>query len=163
MDLAGKAALITGGGTGVGRATTLELAQQGCNVLVNYSRSADDAANTVKDAEAFGVKAIAHQADVSDDAQCRPMAEAATTAFGRLDILVNVAGICPRPTESNRVGRPPISSLIPLATCTRSSASSVYSSLYLPRRCPRRKHQPEQRTGRPTCTTTAAPGGPPPR
>jgi 3-oxoacyl-[acyl-carrier protein] reductase len=92
MDLAGKAALITGGGTGVGRATALELAQQGCNVLVNYSRSADDAATTAKDAEAFGVKAIAHQADVSDDAQCRSMVETATDAFGRLDILVNNAG-----------------------------------------------------------------------
>jgi len=92
MDLAGKAALITGGGTGVGRATALDLAQKGCNVLVNYSRSADEANQTAKDAEAFGVKAIAHQADVSDDAQCRTMVEAATDTFGRLDILVNNAG-----------------------------------------------------------------------
>ena len=83
MELSGKAALITGGGTGVGRATALDLAQQGCNVLVNYSRSADDANKTVKDLEAFGVKAIAHQADVSDDAQCRAMVDAATGAFGR--------------------------------------------------------------------------------
>ncbi len=92
MDLSGKAALITGGGTGVGRATALDLAQQGCNVLVNYSRSADDAEKTVKDLEAFGVKAIAHQADVSDDAQCRAMVDVATGAFGRLDVLVNNAG-----------------------------------------------------------------------
>jgi len=92
MDLAGKSALITGGGTGVGRATVLELAQQGCNVLVNYSRSADEAEATVKDAEAFGVKAIAHQADVSDDAQCRGMVDTATAAFSGLDILVNNAG-----------------------------------------------------------------------
>jgi 3-oxoacyl-[acyl-carrier protein] reductase len=92
MDLSGKAALITGGGTGVGRATAIELAQQGCHVLVNYSRSAEDAEKTKVDLEAFGVKALAHQADVSDDAQCRAMVDAAVGAFGRLDILVNNAG-----------------------------------------------------------------------
>ena len=46
MQLEGKAAIITGGGTGVGRATALELARHGCSVLINYSRSRDDAERT---------------------------------------------------------------------------------------------------------------------
>ena len=83
MQLAGKAAIVTGGGTGVGRATALELARQGCSVLVNYSRSRDEAERTAAEIEAAGVKAIAVQADVADDAACRTMVDAAVKAFGR--------------------------------------------------------------------------------
>ncbi len=92
MQLSEKAALITGGGTGVGRATALELARQGCSVLVNYSRSRDEAEQTVAEIQALGAKAISFQADVADDAACRDMVSAAVEAFGRLDILVNNAG-----------------------------------------------------------------------
>ncbi|MGD9646609.1 MAG: SDR family NAD(P)-dependent oxidoreductase, partial [Pirellulales bacterium] len=92
MDLAAKGAIVTGGGTGVGRATALELARQGCSVLVNYSRSRDDAEATAAEVEKLGVRAIAHQADVSQDDACRAMVDEAVRAFGRLDILVNNAG-----------------------------------------------------------------------
>ncbi len=92
MTLAGKGAIVTGGGTGVGRATALELARQGCSVLINYSRSREDAEKTAGDVEALGVKAIAVQADVADDAACRQMAATAMKAFGRIDVLVNNAG-----------------------------------------------------------------------
>jgi 3-oxoacyl-[acyl-carrier protein] reductase len=92
MKIEGKAAVVTGGGTGVGRATALELARGGCSVLVNYSKSKDDAEQTAADVRALGVKGIAIQADVSDDAACRRMAETAHKEFGRLDILVNNAG-----------------------------------------------------------------------
>ncbi len=92
MQLAGKAAIVTGGGTGVGRATALELARQGCSVLVNYSRSRDDAEKTAAELQALGVKALAHQADVADDAACRQMVAEAVKAFGRVDILINNAG-----------------------------------------------------------------------
>lgn len=92
MQLSGKAAIVTGGGTGVGRATVLALAKAGCNVLVNYSRSASEAEATAAEATALGVVAFAHQADVSDDASCRAMVAAAVAKFGRLDILVNNAG-----------------------------------------------------------------------
>ena len=92
MKLEGKAAVVTGGGTGVGRATALELARGGCAVLVNYSKSKDDAEQTAADARALGVKALAIQADVSDDAACRRLADTAMAEFGRLDILVNNAG-----------------------------------------------------------------------
>lgn len=92
MDVSGKAAIVTGGGTGVGRATTLALAKLGCHVLVNYSRSANEAEQTAADARELGVQSFAHQADVSSDQQCRAMVAAAVAKFGRLDVLVNCAG-----------------------------------------------------------------------
>ncbi|HEX3727533.1 MAG TPA: glucose 1-dehydrogenase [Pirellulales bacterium] len=92
MQLAGKAAIVTGGGTGVGRATALELARQGCSVLINYSRTRDDAERTAGEIEEHGVKAVVLQADVADDDACRQMVAAAVKAFGRIDLLVNNAG-----------------------------------------------------------------------
>jgi len=92
MEVSGKAAIITGGGTGVGRATALQLARRGCSVLVNYSRSREAAEDTAAEAEAHGVGALAFGADVADDAACRRMVDAALAAFGRLDVLVNSAG-----------------------------------------------------------------------
>ncbi len=92
MDIQNKAAIVTGGGTGVGRATTLALAKLGCHVLVNYSRSASEAEQTAADARALGVQAFAHQADVSVDQECREMVQAAVEKFGGLNVLVNCAG-----------------------------------------------------------------------
>jgi 3-oxoacyl-[acyl-carrier protein] reductase len=92
MQVQGKAAFITGGGTGVGRATALALAEQGCSVAVNYSRSQQAAEQTAADVQAFGVTGLAVQGDVADDADCRRMVDAAVAALGRLDILVNSAG-----------------------------------------------------------------------
>jgi 3-oxoacyl-[acyl-carrier protein] reductase len=92
MQIQGKAAIVTGSGTGVGRETALALARLGCHVLVNYSRSRAEAEQTSADIRALGVKSIAVQADVARDAQCRAMVEAALRAFGRVDVLVNNAG-----------------------------------------------------------------------
>jgi 3-oxoacyl-[acyl-carrier protein] reductase len=92
VELSGQAAIVTGGGTGVGRATALALARQGCSVLVNYSRSKDGAEAVAAEAEGLGVKALALRADVSVDADCRRMVDTAVDAFGRLDVLVNNAG-----------------------------------------------------------------------
>ena len=92
MDVNGKAAFITGGGTGVGRATALALAAQGCDVAVNYSRSKDAAEQTAAEVTALGVKGIALQGDVAEDTDCRRMVDQAVEAFSRLDVLVNSAG-----------------------------------------------------------------------
>jgi len=92
MNVEGKAAVITGGGTGVGRATGLELGRRGCSVLVNYSRSRDDAEKTASDIRALGVGGVAFQGDVAEDAACRSMVEMAMREFGRLDVLVQSAG-----------------------------------------------------------------------
>jgi len=92
MDLKDKAAIVTGAGTGVGRATALQLARLGCSVLVNYSRSRDAAEAVVEEARQQGVQALAFQADVAVDTDCRALVQAAGKAFGRLDLLVNNAG-----------------------------------------------------------------------
>ena len=92
MDLASKAAIVSGGGTGVGRATALELGRRGCSVVVNYSRSKEAAERTAAEVRALGVRAVAFRADVADDASCRALVDAAVRELGRVDVLVNNAG-----------------------------------------------------------------------
>lgn len=87
-----KVAVVTGGGTGVGRSTSLKLAGLGYAVVVNYSRSAADAVATVQDIRTAGGRALAFAADVAVDSACREMVAAALQEFGRIDVLVNCAG-----------------------------------------------------------------------
>lgn len=91
--MADQVALITGGGTGVGRATTLQLAARGYHVVVNYSRSSDDAESTAAAARELGVRALAIACDVSSDAGVRDMLARCQSEFGRLDVLVNNAAV----------------------------------------------------------------------
>ena len=86
-----QVALITGGGTGIGRATAVLFAGEGADVIVNYSRSQTEAEETVKLVENLGRRAIAVQANVGDDAQVQSMFAEAQSKFGKLDILVNSA------------------------------------------------------------------------
>ena len=89
----GRAALVTGSATGIGSAAAIALAKAGFDVAVNYSRSEDAAKATAAECEAAGAKTIVVGCDVADDAGVRAMVEACRDTFGRLDVLVNNAGI----------------------------------------------------------------------
>ena len=91
--LTGKVALVTGGGTGIGKATSLRFAREGAKIAVNFSRSKTDATDTVSEIQQLGAEGIAVRADISDDASVRSMVQEVVTTMGRLDILVNNAGI----------------------------------------------------------------------
>jgi 3-oxoacyl-[acyl-carrier protein] reductase len=86
-----KVAIVTGSATGVGAATALMLAERGRNVVINYTRSKDEAEQTAAECRAKGVEALVFQADVSEDESCRAMVQAAVDAWGRVDFLVNNA------------------------------------------------------------------------
>ena len=92
MKLKDKVALVTGGGTGMGRAISLLFAQEGAAIAVNYSRSESDANETVSEIKKLGVSAIAVKADVSVDAEVRAMVDKVVKELGGLDILINNAG-----------------------------------------------------------------------
>ena len=88
-----RAAVVTGGSRGIGRAVCVALAKQGCNVVVNYCHGEAPAAQTVALCKAEGVDAVAVQADVSTAEGCKKLFEEAVNAFGRVDVLVNNAGV----------------------------------------------------------------------
>jgi len=93
MILKGKTALVTGGGVRVGKAITLALAQAGANVVVNYSRSAQEAEETAVVARTLGVGALPVMADISDPEQVARMVAQASERFGGVDVLVNSASL----------------------------------------------------------------------
>lgn len=88
-----KTAIVTGSATGVGAATALGLARRGYDVLINYSRSAQEAKDTEAACREAGADTLLVQGDVADDTACRAMVQAAVERWGRLDGLVNNAGI----------------------------------------------------------------------
>ena len=92
MKFKDKVVLVTGGGTGLGRAMCRQFAREGAAVIVNYSKSKQQAYEVVERIEAMGGQAAAIQADVSRDSQARQLIEKAVARFGRLDILINNAG-----------------------------------------------------------------------
>ncbi len=92
MRLQGRAALITGGGTGIGRAIALRFAAEGAGVVINYSKSRAQAEEVVRLAREKNVKAIAIKADVSHDAEARRLVAESLQALGQVDTLVNCAG-----------------------------------------------------------------------
>jgi len=87
-----KAALVTGGATGIGRSVVLALARAGYDVGVNYASSESAARETAAQAEKLGVRALLLKCDVSDEAGVRAMIGRIDEQFGRLDVLVNNAG-----------------------------------------------------------------------
>jgi 3-oxoacyl-[acyl-carrier protein] reductase len=94
MELSGRVALVTGGAGGIGGAVVRSLAQAGVSgVAINYRKSAKEAEQLAAELERSGVKALAIQADVQKDEQVRRMIGAIGESFGRLDVLVNNAGV----------------------------------------------------------------------
>lgn len=113
MSLAGRVALVTGGGRGIGRAISMALAEAGADVAVNYRRDADAAAETVAAIEGLGRNARAYAGSVDSIDDNQELADAVLSDFGFVDILVHNAGIASRghsvkntdPLELERVMR----------------------------------------------------------
>ena len=91
--LAGKLALVTGAGTGLGREIALEFARQGADVVLHYSRSVKGAQSAVAEIQAMGRRATALQADLSQVENCYSLVDGAASFLGGLDILMNNAGV----------------------------------------------------------------------
>lgn len=92
LPLAGKVAVVTGSGQGIGRATAYRLAQSGADIVVNYRSNANAAAESKADIEALGRRCIAIQADVSQEEEVTRLFAEANAALGPVTILVNNAG-----------------------------------------------------------------------
>ncbi len=90
--LKGKKALITGGGQGLGAAICRELAAQSCNIAIHYFSSVQGADEICAEAKKNGVKAIALQADLTDETQALELVDNAAAALGGIDILINNTG-----------------------------------------------------------------------
>jgi 3-oxoacyl-[acyl-carrier protein] reductase len=91
LDIKGGAAIVTGSATGIGAATALALAERGCNVVINYTKSEVEAKATQARCEAAGVETVLCRADVSVDDDCRRMVRIAVEKWGRIHALVNNA------------------------------------------------------------------------
>ncbi|USU08198.1 glucose 1-dehydrogenase [Sphingomonadaceae bacterium OTU29MARTA1] len=89
--LAGKATIVTGGDSGIGRAVALAFAREGADVLIAYLDEHDDAAETQRLVEEAGRRAVTVAGDLSDPAHCRSVVARAAEAFDRIDVLVNNA------------------------------------------------------------------------
>lgn len=92
MTLKDKVCIVTGAATGIGAATALRLAERGARIVVNYSKSETEAKATLAQCEAKGAEAILAKGDVSSDEDCRAIAAAALSRWGRIDVLINNAG-----------------------------------------------------------------------
>lgn len=92
MELQGKTALVTGSAKGLGKRTALQLAEQGCNIVINYYESELEAQQVKQQIEQLGVKAITVQADIATTEGAEKLATEAERWAGGVDILVNNAG-----------------------------------------------------------------------
>lgn len=91
MELTGQVALITGGGTGLGREVALLLAREGMRLALSYSRSQAEAEETVAEIQALGGEAKAFQADLAKTAEAEALVQEVANVFGRLDLLIHNA------------------------------------------------------------------------
>src|SRR5437763_4813940 len=91
--LSGRSGLVTGGGRGIGRAIALELGRHGANVAVGYSGNTEAAESAVDELQKMGVQAMAVKGNVAVPEEVKPAIAAVAERFGRIDFLVNNAGI----------------------------------------------------------------------
>jgi len=117
-QLSGKAALITGADSGIGRAVALAFAREGADVLISYLDEGEDARETVHVVQDAGHKAVAVAGDISQEAHCQQLVQRAVQEFGHLDILVNNAAF-QRTTE------------IPAAELQYTFATNIFAMFYL--------------------------------
>ena len=94
--LDGRIALVTGASRGFGKAIALAYGREGADVVANYNATPDGAAEVVKTLEGLGRRAVAVRADVSREDEVKALIEAALARFGRIDVLVNNAGVMDR-------------------------------------------------------------------
>ena len=130
MDVQGKAALVMGGGSGIGRAVALTLASHGASVAIGdlVAERAEQVAGEIKE---IGQQSLGSSVDVTRQEQVRELVDKTLDAFGRIDILVNSAGIFPQatiqdmglPTRNGRIARLSWSREHPLRRRRRSRAS----------------------------------------
>ena len=95
LDFSGKTVLVTGGGSGLGSGIAYRFAEAGADLVINYLHSADPAAKLAAQISDFGGKPFTFQADVTQKAEVDSLVAGTVEAFGRLDVLVNNAGIYP--------------------------------------------------------------------
>ncbi|HSE33396.1 MAG TPA: 3-oxoacyl-[acyl-carrier-protein] reductase [Pyrinomonadaceae bacterium] len=92
-QFSGRAAIVTGATRGIGRAIAIELAKRGADVAFNYAKSAESAEELKRELEGLGVRTLASQCDVANTEAAMEMVKQVKDAFGRIDFLINNAGI----------------------------------------------------------------------
>jgi len=93
MSLKGKVAIVTGGNSGIGKAIALELARQGANIAIDYVVHPEATEEEERQIRAMGDQAIGVRADVSKVAELQNLIDETVKAFGRVDIMINNAGV----------------------------------------------------------------------
>jgi NAD(P)-dependent dehydrogenase (short-subunit alcohol dehydrogenase family) len=120
--LKGKAALITGGDSGIGRAVALAFAREGADILISYLNEESDAQETVRIVQKEGRKCIAVAGDIQEESHCKHLVERAVSEFGKVDILVNNAAF-----QMTRESLEEISS----EEFDRTFKTNIYATFYL--------------------------------